>query len=274
MTIWRWCTATLLVLWSVGTSAASAAAPDPGIADAVAATRAAIGEHRLVLLGEYHGTREIPQYTAALVDALSADGSVALALEMSRSEQPALDRFMTSDGGAAAVATLQATQWWSIKGQQHDLRRSRDMFELILRLRELRAAGREISVWAIDVAAGVHLSSDQRDRDMAAALRERHRASDAARVLVLIGNVHAMLAKPTRAPPQMQQPMGSYLGDLDPFSIRLSALKGEFWGCMGECKAIAIQPTGTISSPWRGPEYHYFLVLPQLSVARFMDGAE
>lgn len=273
MTLWRWCAAVLLALNSLATSAASAA-PDPGIAIAVAATRAAIGEHRLVLLGEYHGTREIPQYTAALVDALSADGSVALALEMSRSEQPALDAFMASDGSPEAVAKLQATPWWSIKGQQHDLRRSRDMFDMILRLRELRAGGRAVSIWAIDLAAGVHLSADQRDRDMASALRERYSSDSSQRVLVLIGNVHAMLARPTRAPPQMQQPMGSYLTDLDPFSIRLSALKGEFWGCMGECKPITIQPSGTVNSPWRGPDYSYFLVLPQLSVARFMDGAE
>lgn len=273
MTLWRWCAAMLLALHALAPSAARAT-PDPGIANAVAATRAAIGEHRLVLLGEYHGTREIPQYTAALVDALSADGSVALALEMSRSEQPALDQFMASDGSAAAIATLQATPWWSIQGQQHDLRRSRDMFELILRLRELRAGGRAVSVWAIDLAAGVHQSADQRDRDMASALRERYTRDTAQRVLVLIGNVHAMLAKPLDAPAQMQQPMGSYLTDLDPYSIRLSALKGEFWGCVGECKPITIQPTGTVNSPWRGPEYRYFLVLPQLSVARFMDDME
>lgn len=273
MTFLRWCAATLCALSSFATAATEASA-DPGIAAAVTATQAAIGEHRLVLLGEYHGTREIPQYTLALVDALSADGSVALALEMSRSEQPALDTFMASDGGPEAIAQLQASKWWSIKGQQHDLRRSRDMFEMILRLRELRAAGRAISLWAIDLAEGIHRSSDQRDRDMATALRERYLTESSDRVLVLIGNVHAMLAKPSRAPPQMQQPMGSYLTDLNPYSIRLSALKGEFWGCAGDCKPITLQPTGTINSPWRGPEYHYFLVLPQLSVARFMDGAE
>jgi len=38
-----------------------------------------------------HGTQEIPLFTAALIEALSADSRVVLGLEMARSEQAALN---------------------------------------------------------------------------------------------------------------------------------------------------------------------------------------
>lgn len=267
----QWLAGLLLALNALQAVAAPAMqAPAPTFVDAVNTTRAAIGDHRLVLLGEYHGTREIPQYVAALIESLSNDGGVTLAVEISRSEQAALDQFLASDGGQDALAQLQATPWWSQKGTRHDLRRSRDMFELFQRLQQLRAEGHQVNVCAIDLAAGVNLGSQQRDQEMAASLRECYVASTSSRVLVLVGNVHAMLSKPANAPKQMQQPMGSYLADLDPYSIRLSASEGEFWGCAPDCKPISLMPGGE-QGAWRGPEYHYLLVLPKLSVARFLD---
>ena len=100
-------------------------------------------------------------------------------------------------------------------------------------------------------------------------LRE-HVASDAsARFLVLTGNVHAMLAKPNRAPPEMQQPMGSYLVDLDPYSIKISANSGEFWGCTTSCSAKAVYPSQQ-SRALNAREYHFEVVLPEFSVARWL----
>lgn len=261
----------LLLLQSLWAAAAPAPALDANIADAVSAARAAIAEQRLILLGEFHGTHETPLFTGALVDTLSADGSVVLALEISRSEQESLDAFLESDGGPDALARLSAARWWSIKGTQHDLRRSRDMFELIQRLRDLRASGRQVSVLAIDMAYDVKHDHHQRDREMAAWLREKFVTSDAAHMLVLVGNVHAMLAKPQRAPAQMQLPMGSYLSDLDPYSIRILGHSGAFWGCAPDCRRVSLTETQTQTGPDSGPEYQFNIVLPRLSVARFLD---
>ncbi len=60
-------------------------------------------------------------------------------------------------------------------------------------------------------------------------------------MLVLTGNVHAMLQHPDGMPPGMQmRPMASGLRDLDIYSVRLEALRGKAWGCAGSCRARSI----------------------------------
>lgn len=276
----RWiCLIALHILAMLGTSGcrdALASEPiainatiDPDISAAAKVAREAIGDHRLVLLGEMHGTREIPLFTLALIQDLAVDGRVVLSLEMSRSEQPALDEFMQSEGNAADRAKLRASPWWQIRNDQHDGRRNQDAFDMIEQLRVLRASGRDVRILAFDLAVGVRPGHHKRDVEMAAYLRE-HVASDAsARFLVLTGNVHAMLAKPNRAPPEMQQPMGSYLVDLDPYSIKISANSGEFWGCTTSCSAKAVYPSQQ-SRALNAREYHFEVVLPEFSVARWL----
>ena len=54
---------------------------------------------------------------------------------------------------------------------------------------------------------------------MAGRIRAAFETLPSGRLLVLSGNVHAMVAKPGYAPPEKQDPMGSYLRDLDPWSV-------------------------------------------------------
>lgn len=90
------------------------------------------------------------------------------------------------------------------------------------------------------------------------------------RLVVLTGNVHAMREKPRDAPPQMQRPMGSYLRDLDPFSVDIVARQGEFWACIERCGPIEESAGAKVSQVDGSGVWDFRIVLPRFSVARLI----
>src|SRR5450432_1995543 len=103
----------------------------PATIDAAQLIRSEAADHRLILLGELHGTREIPKLVGQLVSAYAEQGPVVLGLEVHHSELGALHRYLASDGGQKAHSALQATAFWNVKGVQHDGRINYDALELI-----------------------------------------------------------------------------------------------------------------------------------------------
>ena len=250
-------------------------AADDDIVRAADAIRAHAGGHRLVLLGEFHGTREIPRLVGELVAGYAAEGPVELALEIPRTEQASLDRALNARTSAAARSLLLARDWWNAHDDRHDGRRSHDMLDLVERLRILRERGRDVAVLAYDVPADAHRDdAERRDRAMAARLRAEYLARPRTRLLVLAGNVHAMLERPADVPPQMQRPMGSDLRDLDPVSVRISARSGESWACFAlrQCRALAAEGVHAPSGPMSG-EYTYGVVLERFHVGRLIGAS-
>jgi erythromycin esterase-like protein len=235
--------------------------------------RSEAGSHRLVLLGEKHGTREIPDLVAMLVSSYAGEEPVLLGLEIPRSEHQALKRYLDSDGGARARDTLRSTPFWQVQGTQHDGRRSQDMLDLVEHVRTLRASGHDIALLPYDVAEGDIpdgvIDADARDRAMASIVRHAWSNLPRGRLLVLGGNVHAMLERPTYAPAEMQTPMGAWLRDLDPYSIDIVARSGAFWACLQECGPLASTAGAATSGPTKGP-FRYRVVLERFSVARLL----
>lgn len=78
-TIFRWTTALILALGMAVTAHAD---------DTAAQIRQHAGDHRLLVLGEFHGTRETPLLVRQLVDGYSRTGPVLLALELPRGGNP------------------------------------------------------------------------------------------------------------------------------------------------------------------------------------------
>lgn len=239
--------------------------------------RSGAAEHRLVLLGETHGTRETPDLVASLVAAYAVQGPVLLGLEIHRSEHAALSRYLVSDGGETARAAFRTTPFWSARDDQHDGRRSEDMLDLIEAVRVLRGSGRDVAVLPYDVERSfVEANRDARDQAMAARVRDAYAALPRGRLLVLAGNVHAMLRKPTNAPTQMQVPMGEQLLDLAPYSVRIDANAGQSWACMNLCGPLPVTPNTLHDGAPTGmfaQSYHLQVVLPRFSVARLLGAA-
>ena len=264
--IFRWTTALLLALGVALTAHAD---------DTAAQIRQHAGEHRLLVLGEFHGTRETPLLVRQLVDDYSRNGPVLLALELPRAENPVLRDYLESDGGARARRHLHGRAFWTVRDDQHDGRRSRDMLAMIEGLRVLKAQGRVIEVVGYDVNASSG-GNQTRDDFMAAELRRLYRGlPDNARMLVLTGNVHAMLRRPEGMPPEMQRrPMASQLRDLDIYSVRLGALRGQAWACADRCMARPLPEQ--VAPRLRGDThadraYDLWVWMPELSVGTLVD---
>ena len=269
---WLWM-AVMVASMVYGTAVA---APATGVDGTATQIMALAGDHRLLVLGEYHGTAETPLLVGELMERYSRDNApVRLGLELPMSENAALARYLRSNGDAHARDALRTSPFWRVKSNQHDGRRSRDMLALIETLRVLRLQGRDIGVAGYDMETGSADSSEQRDAAMATHLRQQFMAMpNAARMLVLTGNVHAMRTPPSDAAPEMQRTMASYLLDLPLYSVRLEALRGHFWGCMSPCRALPLIERSAhdpIASTDADRSYDLVVWMPRLSVATLTD---
>jgi len=148
----------------------------------------ALGPQSMVLLGEPHGTREIPRFAAELTGARARRGPVVLALEVPRGLSGSLNAYLASDGSPAARARALAEPFWRAPFQ--DGRRSVAMFELVEATRALRLAGASVDLLCFDLdEAGA--GQEAREQAMADAIVGTRQARPEASFVVLTGNLHA-----------------------------------------------------------------------------------
>jgi hypothetical protein len=133
-----------------------------------------------------------------------------------------------------------------------DGRSSEAYFHLFQRLRDLRAAGQITSVVAFqplyDPGPAGFKAGDYEDA-LAASLVSR--AGQNARVLVLVGNIHAMRIAPAWAKPAYL-PMAGYLPAETSVTLDARLNGGSYWACSSEtsCGPQTVAPSGTM--PARG----------------------
>ena len=260
---WWWLLA-WLVLWPV----CGFASEDP-VATAAGRIAAEAGEHRIVVIGEMHGTREAPAVVAALAAHYASLGPVLVGLEVSRGEHDALSEYMRSDGSDAARGRMRAGEFWDVPPERNDGRRTEDMLDLVEAVRRLRTQGRDVAVVPFDITPGMFDDSAGRDRDMANYLRTAFSALPRGRLLVLTGNGHARLKPSVMMDDGRYRTATQLLADLEPFSVQLTASSGGFWACsMGSCgvgRMTAAMKTGVF-----GDQFHFWYALPEYTVARLI----
>jgi hypothetical protein len=106
-------------------------------------------EARILMLSNIGGTHEPSRLTAELACTFAGSGApVAVAIQMSRDEQPALDAYLASDGGETARLALISRPYWTEHASA-----SVATLALIERVRELRRSGDAVSLLAIDASA-------------------------------------------------------------------------------------------------------------------------
>ena len=239
----------------------------PATAEALAGI---IGDRRMVVLGEMHGTREIPLLAGDLAERLGRGVPLLLAIEIHASEHAALSAYLDGSGDPASRERLRRRAYWSVPQARNDGRRSEDMLDLVERVRQLRAQGRDVAILPFDMADGVSRGAHWRDRAMARQLRRAWAALPHGRMLVLTGNVHAMRRKPAYAPAGMQVPMTADLQDLEPLSIVIAAASGAFWACRTPMTCGPIQVAGVLKAGVHGDDgvFHHRIVLPRFTPAR------
>src|SRR2546421_11866261 len=93
---------------------------------------------RWIVVGEQHGTAEMPAAFRDIVcNAAAAKRPIVVAVERSETEQADVDAFMRSDGGARARTVLLKGEVWQTKTFQ-DGRSSRAYLQLLESLRVMR----------------------------------------------------------------------------------------------------------------------------------------
>lgn len=197
---------------------------------------------KLILVGEMHGTREVPALVAEMAGRWSRPRSarapaLIVALEYPQTEAAHLQTYVESDGSAGARTRLLATQFWKRPAQ--DGRSSHAMLALIDALRQAGSAGRNVKLAAFDMSAAQEAARVDRDEAMALNLRAVVAGNPASRVLALTGNYHARQrdGAPWNA---SQRFMAGHLKDLSPYSINVDGIHGSYWACFSgdatDCK--------------------------------------
>jgi hypothetical protein len=224
------------------TGAAPAAVPAPiECGEAVDGAGPLIGPGRLLVLGEMHGTDQVPALVARLAcQSLAAGHPTVVAVELAAGEQAALEGFLAAaDDGAATAALLQAPHWVD---EWQDGRDSVAMLGLLQRVRGWRQAGHRVDVLAFD--APLATPATVRDQVMAARLAAVVQARSDAMVVALTGNMHSR-KEPVSFGETTFEPMTYFIARHGVAAVTLDMRHGggTAWLCEHEtCAAVDVGP--------------------------------
>jgi len=197
-------------------------------------------EVRWVVIGEIHGTNEIPAIFADAVRQAANSRPVVIALELPSPDQHAIDAFINSDGGGAAKTDFLAAQMWN--SPTKDGRSSEAMFRLFEVLREMKSKGRVRSVVAIAPSLFAGVTTMEEAEEIAARFNQADYEKDMAKlveaaaqpgaiVLTLTGGVHASRA---RLAGLDFVGMAGHLPQEATLTFNIQSNGGQSWTCEGQ----------------------------------------
>jgi hypothetical protein len=223
-----------IALAAFGASASSQTLPPGADCTEIPGTAPVLGAGRIVMVGEIHGTNEMPaEFLRLVCSALQRGRAVSVGIEMV-DPGGTLAAYLASTGDAASrQALLKARHWNGMR----DGRSSMAWLGMIEAFRTMRQRGLPVSVFALNDQP----FTGDRDTAMAARVREEHAAHPDALILAYTGNIHNMLTRMAGIP----APMGALAADMEPVSIVLTSDAGQAWMCTGpnECGATGLPAT-------------------------------
>lgn len=198
---------------------------------------------RWIVLGEMHGTNEMPEIFADAVCLTSEVRPTIVALELPATDQPLIDAYLKSDSGPEAKQSFLEASIWNSSFK--DGRSSEAMFRLFERLHRLHNAGKVRTVIAFAPVRFKELpSSAEYERAMADIIATN--TPKGVPALILVGNLHAMQTKVNfgREP---YLPMAGHLpqGNTLTFDIVSDGVSSA-WACIapGKCSATTFGRNG------------------------------
>lgn len=224
---------------------------------------------RWVIVGEIHGTEEMPHAFANLVCLASHTGRpVVVGIEYSADWQPAIDAYIHSDGGPVARAGLLSIPVWHTSIQ--DGRGSTAFLRMLEQFRQMKQSGQIDAVHGYDV--GKSWRPDETRDSVIAKNWMATPAREHAIILLLSGNVHAM-----RHP--MQQPGGAIItaASLMPseqtITVNFAGNGGQAWVCRAEACGVhrngvpRAAPAGLVRSARDTDPWHFIYELGRPTTA-------
>ncbi|QRK04488.1 hypothetical protein JQX13_30035 [Archangium violaceum] len=141
---------------------------------------------RVMLLGELHGTREVPRFVALGACQVATRGiPVTVGLEMPVADQERVRRFIASAGTEHDHALLMESPFW--RSPYPDGRGSEAVVRLLEQLRWLRAQGLDVRAFVFDHP---ELQGEAREAAMARTILSEVETGAERFFLVVTGNIH------------------------------------------------------------------------------------
>lgn len=192
---------------------------------------------KVVLLGEQHGTNEMPKFvTDAACQFLAKGFSVDVGLEFPVDEQARFEQYLRSEGKSEDIKALLNSSFWQRKSEEQDGRSSVAMLALIEWARDMRKRGSNILLFAFDKSLTGSADKPPRDEAMAANISKRIDGSVADVTIIFAGNYHTMKAAHEGA---YAKPMGSFLRYPRTVAFLLDHDGGNAWQCApGHCGVV------------------------------------
>ncbi|WP_095980041.1 hypothetical protein [Melittangium boletus] len=182
----------------------------------------------VVLLGELHGTQQVPHFVAQSTCQVVTQGiPVTVGLEVPAANQERLDTFLGSEGTEADWAKLMESPFW--RSPYPDGRNSEGVVYLLDALRKLRAQRLDVKVFAYDRPP---LEGEAREEAMAQRVLEVAAASPGRALLVVSGNLHPRQVQGLPWAPGYR-PMGLRLAEqrAHVYSLDIAYKGGTAWIC-------------------------------------------
>lgn len=200
-----------------------------GAAKAIACDAAS---RRLVIVSDYHGSNEIPDFVARLLSDASTQRPVRLGLEIEAFEQKPIQAYVASHGTEADRAALLHDGFWAA-GQG---RTSQAIVRLIEQARKLREQGREVEVFttvpaypgdaAIKQAGG---GDAYRSAAMAQTIHDEiQRGAPQQLVIALMGSAHSAYTGPNHG---TDATVADRLLADSPYLVNIELHGGSAWDC-------------------------------------------
>ncbi len=217
----------LLALAMLGASATGCAAPF-GTAEMLDRPQ------QIIVVGETHGTAEAPAAFSGMVCEAAQRGPVTIGLEVPESDQLLFDWVMAAPDEATAARILRGGDFGDPR--RDDGRHSEAMFQMILDLWRLKAAGRDVAIHAFAPRMSVIRGRDQAwwELEMAYGMSRALTLRPQARVLILVGDLHARKTALERLP-DIGLPAAGHLHAEDTLALHFAQQGGESWGCQAKC---------------------------------------
>ncbi|NOK16062.1 hypothetical protein [Corallococcus carmarthensis] len=182
----------------------------------------------VMLLGELHGTREVPRFIAQTVCQLVTSGMpVTVGLELPVENEERITAFLQSQGGEVDWLKLMEAPFW--RSPYPDGRGSEAVANMLEQLRQLRAQGLDVAVFVYDHPK---LSGQKREDALTQTVQAQVKAKPERFHLVVSGNIHSRTAKGLPWDAQYM-PMGYLLKDQldDVTSLDMAYDSGTAWIC-------------------------------------------
>jgi len=198
-----------------------------------------------IVLGEMHGSGEMPEIFADAACLTAQSEPVVIAVEQPEFDQDAINSFIASDGGPEAQRQFLTAGMW--QGAMKDGRSSEAMFGLFERLRVMHSQGLVLAVVAMQPTQFTARPTPAEYEEAMARL-VRTAAQGDSRVLVLVGNLHAMLGNVPWEP--SYRAMAAHLPQGQTISLNLVPNGGDSWTCQGRPVQCAEFPMAAPPQPF------------------------